>query len=273
MMTTYLKRFKFQNFLVFLLITLDALLTVAATVFLANQIDALVAKNLHAFILWVLLDLLAWILDAIVNRLCDVRIESTIQSQLNAVRGDIVRALAQMEYQDFRKNSKEDYNSWLHNDMSQLYDDGFRQIYWAYEGITAMILASVALVYFHWLLLTSTLILSVILFYLPNFFKRRLKKVAQEVSEVNKQALDKTTDYLTGFEVLFHDNQMNHFSQKIMSVFQIMKKTKVRRTQATATVNAVLRLSSVSANITISAIAGYLIFTKSIGNWCHCDNN
>lgn len=102
MMTTYLKRFKFQNFLVFLLITLDALLTVAATVFLANQIDALVAKNLHAFILWVLLDLLAWILDAIVNRLCDVRIESTIQSQLNAVRGDIVRALAQMEYQDFQ---------------------------------------------------------------------------------------------------------------------------------------------------------------------------
>ncbi|WP_259771743.1 hypothetical protein [Lactococcus lactis] len=134
-MVKYLKEFKFENFMVFLLITIDIALAVLSSVFLANVLNSLIAKEMNQFFLWLAIDIILWVVDSFVQGARDVWKEIAIQKQLNAVRRDIIEPLTEISYSDFEKNSKEDYNSWLNNDTKLLYDNGFHQIYFVYTGI------------------------------------------------------------------------------------------------------------------------------------------
>ncbi|WP_259688260.1 hypothetical protein [Lactococcus cremoris] len=50
-MIKYLKEFKFENFMVFLLITIDIALAVLSSVFLANVLNSLIAREMNQFFL------------------------------------------------------------------------------------------------------------------------------------------------------------------------------------------------------------------------------
>ncbi|WP_259745836.1 ABC transporter transmembrane domain-containing protein [Lactococcus lactis] len=181
-MVKYLKEFKFENFMVFLLITIDIALAVLSSVFLANVLNSLIAKEMNQFFLWLAIDIILWMVDSFVQGARDVWKEIAIQKQLNAVRRDIIEPLTEISYSDFEKNSKEDYNSWLNNDTKLLYDNGFHQIYFVYTGIVAMLFSGIAIIFFHWILLLTTLLVGALLFYFPKMFKQSVERDTEQVS-------------------------------------------------------------------------------------------
>ncbi|MFG7388192.1 hypothetical protein [Lactococcus lactis] len=102
-MVKYLKEFKFENFMVFLLITIDIALAVLSSVFLANVLNSLIAKEMNQFFLWLAIDIILWMVDSFVQGARDVWKEIAIQKQLNAVRRDIIEPLTEISYSDFEK--------------------------------------------------------------------------------------------------------------------------------------------------------------------------
>ncbi len=264
-MVKYLKEFKFENFMVFLLITIDIALAVLSSVFLANVLNSLIAKEMNQFFLWLAIDIILWIVDSFVQGARDVWKEIAIQKQLNAVRRDIIEPLTEISYSDFEKNSKEDYNSWLNNDTKLLYDNGFHQIYFVYTGIVAMLFSGIAIIFFHWVLLLTTLLVGALLFYFPKMFKQSVERDTEQVSELANDALATSTDYLRGYEVLYHNKQLGLMQERTMGKFNQLATANVKLIFTRAWMQYSLLGTSMLGQFLILAVAGFLIMNGQIG--------
>ena len=264
-MVKYLKEFKFENFMVFLLITIDIALAVLSSVFLANVLNSLIAREMNQFFLWLAIDIVLWVVDSFVQGARDVWKEIAIQKQLNAVRRDIIEPLTEISYSDFRKNSKEDYNSWLNNDTKLLYDNGFHQIYFVYTGIVAMLFSGIAIIFFHWVLLLTTLLVGAILFYFPKVFKKSVERDTEQVSDVANDALATSTDYLRGYEVLYHNKQLGLMQERTMGKFNQLAMANVKLIFTRAWMQYSLLGASMLGQFFILAVAGFLIMNGQIG--------
>lgn len=264
-MVKYLKEFKFENFMVFLLITIDIALAVLSSVFLANVLNSLIAKEMNQFFLWLAIDIILWMVDSFVQGARDVWKEIAIQKQLNAVRRDIIEPLTEISYSDFEKNSKEDYNSWLNNDTKLLYDNGFHQIYFVYTGIVAMLFSGIAIIFFHWVLLLTTLLVGALLFYFPKMFKQSVERDTEQVSELANDALATSTDYLRGYEVLYHNKQLGLMQERTMVKFNQLATANVKLIFTRAWMQYSLLGTSMLGQFLILAVAGFLIMNGQIG--------
>lgn len=264
-MVKYLKEFKFENFMVFLLITIDIALAVLSSVFLANVLNSLIAKEMNQFFLWLAIDIILWMVDSFVQGARDVWKEIAIQKQLNAVRRDIIEPLTEISYSDFEKNSKEDYNSWLNNDTKLLYDNGFHQIYFVYTGIVAMLFSGIAIIFFHWVLLLTTLLVGALLFYFPKMFKQSVERDTEQVSELANAALATSTDYLRGYEVLYHNKQLGLMQERTMGKFNQLATANVKLIFTRAWMQYSLLGTSMLGQFLILAVAGFLIMNGQIG--------
>lgn len=264
-MVKYLKEFKFENFMVFLLITIDIALAVLSSVFLANVLNSLIAREMNQFFLWLAIDIVLWVVDSFVQGARDVWKEIAIQKQLNAVRRDIIEPLTEISYSDFEKNSKEDYNSWLNNDTKLLYDNGFHQIYFVYTGIVAMLFSGIAIIFFHWVLLLTTLLVGAILFYFPKVFKKSVERDTEQVSDVANDALAKSTDYLRGYEVLYHNKQLGLMQERTMGKFNQLATANVKLIFTRAWMQYSLLGANMLGQFLILAVAGFLIMNGQIG--------
>ncbi len=264
-MVKYLKEFKFENFMVFLLITIDIALAVLSSVFLANLLNSLIAREMNQFFLWLAIDIVLWVVDSFVQGARDVWKEIAIQKQLNAVRRDIIEPLTEISYSDFEKNSKEDYNSWLNNDTKLLYDNGFHQIYFVYTGIVAMLFSGIAIIFFHWVLLLTTLLVGAILFYFPKVFKKSVERDTEQVSDVANDALATSTDYLRGYEVLYHNKQLGLMQERTMGKFNQLAMANVKLIFTRAWMQYSLLGASMLGQFLILAVAGFLIMNGQIG--------
>lgn len=264
-MVKYLKEFKFENFMVFLLITIDIALAVLSSVFLANVLNSLIAKEMNQFFLWLAIDIILWMVDSFVQGARDVWKEIAIQKQLNSVRRDIIEPLTEISYSDFEKNSKEDYNSWLNNDTKLLYDNGFHQIYFVYTGIVAMLFSGIAIIFFHWVLLLTTLLVGALLFYFPKMFKQSVERDTEQVSELANDALATSTDYLRGYEVLYHNKQLGLMQERTMGKFNQLATANVKLIFTRAWMQYSLLGTSMLGQFLILAVAGFLIMNGQIG--------
>lgn len=264
-MVKYLKEFKFENFMVFLLITIDIALAVLSSVFLANVLNSLIAREMNQFFLWLAIDIVLWVVDSFVQGARDVWKEIAIQKQLNAVRRDIIEPLTEISYSDFEKNSKEDYNSWLNNDTKLLYDNGFHQIYFVYTGIVAMLFSGIAIIFFHWVLLLTTLLVGAILFYFLKVFKKSVERDTEQVSDVANDALATSTDYLRGYEVLYHNKQLGLMQERTMGKFNQLATANVKLIFTRAWMQYSLLGASMLGQFLILAVAGFLIMNGQIG--------
>lgn len=264
-MVKYLKEFKFENFMVFLLITIDIALAVLSSVFLANVLNSLIVREMNQFFLWLAIDIVLWVVDSFVQGARDVWKEIAIQKQLNAVRRDIIEPLTEISYSDFEKNSKEDYNSWLNNDTKLLYDNGFHQIYFVYTGIVAMLFSGIAIIFFHWVLLLTTLLVGAILFYFPKVFKKSVERDTEQVSDVANDALATSTDYLRGYEVLYHNKQLGLMQERTMGKFNQLATANVKLIFTRAWMQYSLLGASMLGQFLILAVAGFLIMNGQIG--------
>lgn len=263
-MFKYLKKYKFENFMVFFLITIDVALAVLSSVFLANVLSSLIARDMNAFFIWLGIDIVLWTVDSFVQGARDVWKEIAIQKQLNAVREDIIGPLTEITYQEFGQNSKEDYNSWLNNDTKLLYDNGFHQIYFVYTGIIAMLFSGIAIIFYHWILLVTTVIVGIILFYFPKIFEKPVARDTEQVSDVANQALATSTDYLRGYEVLYHNNQLGIMQERTMNKFSHLAKANVKLIFTRAWMQYSLLGASMLGQFFILAVAGFLIMNNQI---------
>ncbi len=260
----YIKNFKMQNTLLFIFIILWAFLNVISSLTLTWLLNALISGKWNTFIFWAVMNVLCWGGYSFLQALKDTFKERIMQNQINKIREDILNNIIHKPYYKVKENSKEDYSSWLVNDMTLIHDNGFAQFYGAIESVVTVLMNAFAIIYFHWLLLIVSVIMTAFVYFAPQFFEKRISKATNEVSEFSNKALGKTTDFFNGFEVFYHNNQGGYFKKQILSSFNNLINPKVKLAKLSATANSVSMMASIIAQSVMFLVTGYLIIRGEV---------
>ena len=122
-----------------------------------------------------------------------------------------------------------------------------------------MLFNAFAIIYFHWLLLAVSILMTALVYFLPKIFENNIAQETEAVSSDLTVALNRTSDYLSGFDIFFHNNQTAYFKNRILADFSTVIKSKVKLARSSSTANSLSLMSSVVAQVIIFMVTGYLV--------------
>lgn len=128
-----------------------------------------------------------------------------------------------------------------------------------------MLFSGIAIIFFHWVLLLTTLLVGALLFYFPKMFKQSVERDTEQVSELANDALATSTDYLRGYEVLYHNKQLGLMQERTMGKFNQLATANVKLIFTRAWMQYSLLGTSMLGQFLILAVAGFLIMNGQIG--------
>ncbi|HEP1263216.1 TPA: ATP-binding cassette domain-containing protein [Streptococcus pyogenes] len=263
-MFKYLWKFKKDNSLLLVIIAFWVISNVMSSLSLTWMLDSLIKGSWDNFILWSIVDILCWGGYSLFQVWKDTLKEKLCQKEINLIRNDLLDSLITNSYAGSNNHSKGEYNSWLINDMNLLKDNGFMQFYNTVESITTVLFNAFAIIYFHWVLLVVSVIMTGLVYFVPKIFEKRIAEQTEIVSSDSTTALNRTSDYLSGFEVFFHNNQTSYFKKRILQDFTQLIKSKVSLSKTSSSANSLSMMSSIIAQVIIFITTGYLVVKGDI---------
>ena len=264
----HLKKYILQNLwsnaLVFVLLFLLSLFGVATAVLLTFALNAIVAGNIHEFIQWGAINLLAWVLLLSTNYFTSVYQEKTIQKMCTQIRVDFAKGVEQSEFEQYHRLSSGQYISWMTTDLKTIEDIGFKNVYALTGGIFSIILSSIALLKYHYLLLIATFVLAAIMIFIPGKFTRFIQNATLRLSKSNETLTNKIKNFLEGFDVLYFASKRNKLREKFLTISEDFSEEKVNYAKVNGKVNNGIAFLNIVSQLLIDLITGLLVITKNV---------
>lgn len=201
-----IKKWKLTS-LVLLLIILGEFLTVFWGFSTSKLVTYISIRDFESFKLWIIImiaDTFLWVIQIYFMK---VYFQKLIQEINIDIREDVTDRLFYSRYEDFSSKDIGSYISYLTNDIEIINDYGLYVLYIIISQISAIIFCILATVYFHYSLILTILILTIIIFYGPKLFKNRVQVEMENVSEANELLVNKLTDVFQGYDDLLMMNQ------------------------------------------------------------------
>ncbi|URZ87025.1 ATP-binding cassette domain-containing protein [Floricoccus penangensis] len=263
-MKKYILKHKGLNILLLTIIIVVATMQTSASLLIIPLTSALKSgESLKFFKLIVVLGLLylIWIIANFFKIILQAKIT---QIQINDIRNDILVNISNMDYQEFHSRKAEDYVSWITNDMNMIETEVFDNYYIIIECIIEIILTLFAFAQLNLIVLSSVFVLGTIMAIVPNIYNKKMKKAVSKISEENEEFTFISSNYLTGFDLLFHNGRTLVIITRIRKVYQKLKKAKINQSKVQASMMASVLSLNVFAQLTTLSFTGYYIIQGSL---------
>ncbi|OFI50086.1 hypothetical protein BG261_10610 [Floricoccus tropicus] len=263
-MKKYFLKHKGLNLLLIVLLVIQTGIDTITSLLLIPMMNFLSNHKQGDFIKIVILMGVLFIVMIIVGNLAQVLQADITQKQVNDIREDILTNVSNMDYEQFHSHKSEEYVSWLTNDMAMVEAEGFKNYYSIIENIVAIILTVAALTQLNWTITITAIILGIIMAVAPSIFDKKMRKAVENISEKNESFTSISNNYLTGFDLLFHNERTVILIEKIKNKYEELKDSKVKQAKVQAAMMVLILFLNIIAQMTIIGMTGYYILAGSL---------
>lgn len=191
--------------------------------------------------------------------LLSMRIEAKYRKNaLTILRKDVMNGILKRNIVSFQKENSAKYISMLHNNLSVIEENYFKNIIQIFGSITMIVLAVALLLFFNWMIAIVAILLSIIPSVIPMLFAKKLGDAQKEIATSSTNYTSKIKDIFNGFEVIKsygiskrvkveHDGMVTSFEQKKCSNGYLM-----------ANLYGITNFASISVQFMIILFAGVL---------------
>lgn len=237
---------------------------IVANIYNGNALTALTNRRLSGFFINEAISALAWGIFLLFYFITSKYGAIVMKTVDNLIRGDLSQTVADQEYEEFNRNNESDYLSWFTNDINQLNQSGYQALSSAFGSTVLAILSSTVLLFYHPLLLVSTLVLAVIMVSFPKIFQKKLGELSVAQSEKNQQLTTKLTDVLEGFTNLLMLGQRNLIKKTVLKASENAGQAMVAYQSESNFSGALINLVSIASQIILTVETGYLAFQRQL---------
>ncbi len=173
------------------------------------------AKDQHSFKVWLIImiiDIVLWISQIY---LIKVYFQKLVQEISIEMRSEISSRLFHSNYDDYSSKDTGAYVSYLTNDIDIIHDYGLYILYIIISQISSIIFCILATVYFHYSLLVTILLLTIIIFYGPKYFNNKVQEKMKKVSLSNEFLINNLTDIFQGYDDLLMMDQEEYMINRV----------------------------------------------------------
>ena len=201
-MIYYLKKHWGINVLIAILQVAWAGVDVMTNVIMMRVGQSVIDLDFQQFLFWTIIDIGLWTGFCLLDGLRTWAKCKATMVMNNHVRADIVATMLRKNHREFHAQQSGEYLSWLTNDVNQIAGLAWESFY-AFISLGAKIIFSItALAQMHWSLMAFSLVVAVIMIYIPKLFEKKVEALSEVCAKEQAQAMSKLKDLLAGFDVL-----------------------------------------------------------------------
>ena len=239
-------------------------LQVYAALRMTKVAEYIIQQNVTVFMNEVFIILGLWIVSLIISYFQTVYQEIVIQNICNDMRSDMSYASWNIKANYIDNQEQKEIESFLQNDVNMIENKVLRSIFGMIRFMLRAILSLIALFYIHYLLFVVSLILSIILYFIPLLTKKMVSNAGNQVSEANKSYLNKINNMMKGIDVLKEFGGLNFYQDTFSQELLKIKNSRVLLAKETSKVTFIIFLLNVISQLAVIFVTGLLILNKSI---------
>ena len=239
-------------------------LQVYAALRMTKVAEYIIQQNVKVFMYEVFLVLGLWIVSLIISYYQTVYQEIVIQNIANYMRSDMSYASWNIKANYIDNQEQKEIESFLQNDVNMIENKVLRSIFGMIRFMLRAILSLIALFYIHYLLFVVSLILSIILYFIPLLTKKMVSNAGNQVSEANKSYLNKINNMMKGIDVLKEFGGLNFYQDTFSQELLKIKNSRVLLAKETSKVTFIIFLLNVISQLAVIFVTGLLILNKLI---------
>lgn len=257
-MNKYIWKYKLENIWAILLIAISSILITFTSMIHMYALNDLIQGNVQTFIYWYIFDLFLWGVYLFISYISSVYQEKLIQKMLVEIRLDILSAIKNKEYSEYKKESNGTYISWLNNDMKTIDQIGFKSFYSLINALGITATSLIMLLTLDYRIMVATLILTMVIIYTPKFFHKKLQSALSKLTKENEKFTSTLEDVFQGYETLYFSRSLNYLLNKIKKSSLSIGEENVTYSSVNISVNNLIMLISVVSQILIFLLTGLL---------------
>ena len=239
-------------------------LQVYAALRMTKVAEYIIQQNVTVFMNEVFIILGLWIISLIISYFQTVYQEIVIQNICNYMRSDMSYASWNIKANYIDNQEQKEIESFLQNDVNMIENKVLRSIFGMIRFMLRAILSLIALFYIHYLLFVVSLILSIILYFIPLLTKKMVSNAGNQVSEANKSYLNKINNMMKGIDVLKEFGGLNFYQDTFSQELLKIKNSRVLLAKETSKVTFFIFLLNVISQLAVIFVTGLLILNKLI---------
>ncbi|WP_225048174.1 ABC transporter ATP-binding protein [Lacticaseibacillus kribbianus] len=245
-------------------VLISAILNTLYTVTSGNTLTALSRQDARGFLVALGLTLLvlagfAW------QRFATTVTQAQVNEQVaGGLRAALARRLGRTTPQLFHRHGVPTYLSWLTNDVTTIQEYGLENFWMAAWQALAVVLATVTLWHYHWLLALAGVALTFVMLVAPRPLTQAMARTNLATTTANEALTTAMSDRLSGFDQLDMLNQTEQLAATAAAQSKHLAAARVAYARAEGRMFAVTNGVSFLCQLAILALTGWLFLRHRV---------
>ncbi|CAM3687679.1 ABC transporter ATP-binding protein [Erysipelothrix urinaevulpis] len=247
-----------KSIIVLFLIFIVTVSQVATSYVQVWSFNRLLRNDFLGFLKLELLGISLWIVLLSFNHRLVISKEKLITQISNSIRERYIRAIASKPYNEFIEYDANYYATGLSNDIALIETNGFVSFLNMIETTFLMSFSLIALFSFHYSIAILTVVLTIVVTFLPRFFNKKSQVITEKYLSSTNQYLSKNLNILEGVNILFSLNRIELLTKLITQNNHKFKDEKILYVKQNGVINLFIALISITSQMSLSVYTGYI---------------
>ena len=226
--------------------------------------QGLLDGDLRAFTIRIILLLLTW-LAVVLCLIAETFFQGrAVRRMNNALRRDMAAGLLHKTHQEYHKQESGEYLSQFTNDVNQIEQMAWTPFFTIMGSAAQVVFGIVALASIHWLLLVISLVIALVMIFVPRLFSKRLGTVGTACAASQADSVSKIKDLLAGYDVLRFFGKDERFTSGVDAASDSMEQAKYKLTINKDGIGCGLAYVSAVCQVAVVILLGVLILNDMI---------
>ena len=226
--------------------------------------QGLLDGDLRAFTIRIILLLLTW-LAVVLCLIAETFFQGrAVRRMNNALRRDMAAGLLHKTHQEYHKQESGEYLSQFTNDVNQIEQMAWTPFFTIMGSAAQVVFGIVALASIHWLLLVISLVIALVMIFVPRLFSQRLGTVGTACAASQADSVSKIKDLLAGYDVLRFFGKDERFTSGVDAASDSMEQAKYKLTINKDGIGCGLAYVSAVCQVAVVILLGVLILNDMI---------
>lgn len=263
-MKKYILKYKLLNLIHIILIGFSSAFLVGASVTLSIMLNKLVESDFKGFLIWLGIEFGVYLLFLADTYLIRVNQTKLIQKMTLSLRDDYINSLTRKSFSEFKNKTVGEHLSILNNDIKIIEESGFESFYSLVSTVFTTFFSIIALFSYDYRIVLLSILLTLILTYLPRSFAHKMEKAMKRFSIGNETFISSLTDQLLGYDTLYYSNKKEMLSIKCGEVIKKFIFEKIVFIKTSSLIEIIMSLFSIISQMLVLLLTGYLIILKQV---------
>lgn len=263
-MKKYILKYKLLNLIHIILIGFSSAFLVGASVTLSIMLNKLVESDFKGFLIWLGIEFGVYLLFLADTYLIRVNQTKLIQKMTLSLRDDYINSLTRKSFSEFKNKTVGEHLSILNNDIKIIEESGFESFYSLVSTVFTTFFSIIALFSYDYRIVLLSILLTLILTYLPRSFAHKMEKAMKRFSIGNETFISSLTDQLLGYDTLYYSNKKEMLPIKCGEVIKKFIFEKIVFIKTSSLIEIIMSLFSIISQMLVLLLTGYLIILKQV---------